>query len=277
MVREHDVHEAWEGRAPTGAADAKNPKVYYTWRNDFVRELIIRHTKGGSVLDVGCGTGILLRQLAERGFDPHGADISETMIRYTRERLADLVDDLDSRFRVSTGGEMPFAGQTFDLVSCIDAIIYVPEYAPFIRELAARIKPGGYLAISCTQRFVPFAYVSILRMLPHAYHPRSFLKTCRNLIRTGLWSGGHVDYRTAKQVYSAERFDRLIAQIGLTKVDEFDLVHFHCFDKNPLERKGLGKRLARRFAWNHIGLYQKPLLSATTAASSDNRGGAGQG
>lgn len=88
---------------PQEAAQLRESK----WQIGFISKLISK----GSVLDYGCGTGILLRTAAELGFTENvGADVSLDGLRFTRERLGDSVQLVhlpdeslpDRRFEVIT-------------------------------------------------------------------------------------------------------------------------------------------------------------------------------
>ena len=76
---------------------------------------------GLSVLDAGCGTGMMTKELAERGADVVAIDISPSLIEIARKRLSpDLVQYVDFR-----SGDMldPALGQ-FDFVFAMDSLIY---------------------------------------------------------------------------------------------------------------------------------------------------------
>jgi SAM-dependent methyltransferase len=106
-----------------------------------VLELLRREgIAGGRVVDAGCGTGILARELTHAGFDVHGFDASPAMIALAREtapRAHFAVASVDS----------------YDLPAC-DVIVAMGEvlnYAPlevvhaFITRAARALRPGGML------------------------------------------------------------------------------------------------------------------------------------
>jgi hypothetical protein len=81
--------------------------------------------------------------------------------------------------------------------------------------------------------------------------------TIRNLAATGIWSGGHVDRARADWLYSADALDALAAKLGLELVDYLDLYNLPWLDRDPRNRTALGTALARRWGWNHVGVYRK--------------------
>ena len=101
------------------------------------------------VLDVGCGTGVITRELARR-VGPTGrvtgVDPSPVLIEVA-ERLRDD-DDLDwSSFGVQDGRALPFPDGSFDLTTAITVLCHVPERAEVLRELARVTRPGGTVLI----------------------------------------------------------------------------------------------------------------------------------
>ena len=96
-----------------------------------------------SVVDIGCGTGSILRGLRQRGFlDLHGLELSEYAVR----RLA------DQGIRMSKGTllDMPFPAAAFDVAIASEVLEHVIRRRRFLRELTRIVKPSGLILI-----FVP--------------------------------------------------------------------------------------------------------------------------
>jgi ubiquinone/menaquinone biosynthesis C-methylase UbiE len=103
------------------------------------------------VLDVACGTGILLRHLLERvpGMEAYGVDASEDMLAQAREALKDQphvrleqVEVNDSR---TTG--LPYPPNTFDLVTCTNALHDIGDPRAFLSDVRGLLAPGGQLVL----------------------------------------------------------------------------------------------------------------------------------
>jgi ubiquinone/menaquinone biosynthesis C-methylase UbiE len=100
---------------------------------------------GQRVLDVGCGTGVVARELARRvgpsgqvtGVDPTARwiDVAE------RLRAEQALDNLT--FAVEDGAALPFADGTFDLVAAITVLCHLPQRAVVLSEMARVTRPGG--------------------------------------------------------------------------------------------------------------------------------------
>jgi SAM-dependent methyltransferase len=106
--------------------------------------------RGGTVLEVGCGPGHLLLDLAAAGYRPVGLDLSPAMLRQARRRLQRQGLALPLCRGRAQG--LPFLARTFDAV-----VLTFP--APFVYDptwigyLAHVLKPGGRLIVVETASF----------------------------------------------------------------------------------------------------------------------------
>lgn len=91
---------------------------------------------GERVLDLGCGTGDLTQQIAERGAAVVGLDASSEMVNEARRKHPSL--DL----RVGDGQELAFDGE-FDAVFSNATLHWMPRADDVARGVARALKPGG--------------------------------------------------------------------------------------------------------------------------------------
>jgi 2-polyprenyl-6-hydroxyphenyl methylase/3-demethylubiquinone-9 3-methyltransferase len=109
--------------------------------------------KGKSVLDVGCGGGILSEALAARGAAVTGIDAGRTALSVAREhgRRAG-VDIVYDRITVEDmAGRQPAA---FDVVTCMELLEHVPSPKSVIFASARLLRPGGHLVIATLNRTI---------------------------------------------------------------------------------------------------------------------------
>ena len=105
---------------------------------------------GERVLDVGCGSGAVTREIARRvgaGGRVVGLDPSPALLAVARDLAAEagLADRLD--FREGTALRLPFPDGSFDAVVCVTVLSHVPGGETAIPELARVLRPGGRLGV----------------------------------------------------------------------------------------------------------------------------------
>jgi predicted TPR repeat methyltransferase len=109
--------------------------------------VLSQHPGAESVLDVGCGTGLVGRTLRARGFagQLRGLDISEASLEIARQGGAyDAVERADLQQR------LPVDDDSADAVVCVGVMTYLPEVEAVWREFARVARPGGLVVV--TQR-----------------------------------------------------------------------------------------------------------------------------
>lgn len=92
------------------------------------------------VLDVGCGAGFLSNTLGEKGFKVTGIDLSEESLKIARAH--DKTGDV--HYLSANAYELPFANDTFDVVTAMDFLEHVERPDRVISEISRVLKTGGY-------------------------------------------------------------------------------------------------------------------------------------
>ena len=131
---------------------------------------------GKTVLDVGCGGGILAEAMARRGADVLGIDLSVRPLRVAQlHALESGIDHLHYReVAVETlAAELP---GHFDAVTCMEMLEHVPDPASVVRACAALVKPGGWVFFSTLNRNAKSWLMAVvgaeyvLKLLPRGTH-----------------------------------------------------------------------------------------------------------
>jgi demethylmenaquinone methyltransferase/2-methoxy-6-polyprenyl-1,4-benzoquinol methylase len=119
----------------------------WAWHQAAVAALSVE--AGQQVLDVGCGTGRVTRQLAKlAGPSGHvvGLDPSEGMLDEARAESAAHVGPTPDWVR-GVGERLPFSDGTFDRVTAQFSVRNMSDWRQGVREMARVLKPGGLLVI----------------------------------------------------------------------------------------------------------------------------------
>lgn len=107
---------------------------------------------GKTVLDVGCGGGILTESLAQRGASVTGIDMTEAPLQVARLHAMD--GGLESiHYRQSTAESLAEkAPGQFDVITCMEMLEHVPDPESVIRAISIMLKPGGQVFFSTINR-----------------------------------------------------------------------------------------------------------------------------
>ena len=105
------------------------------------RFLVTRLPRGGHVLDVATGTGLVAAQLRRRGFEVTGLDLSPQMLAVARRRFGDQVQLIQA-----SAEALPLASESFDHLTVTHVLRYVADPGATLAELARVVRPGGFVA-----------------------------------------------------------------------------------------------------------------------------------
>lgn len=177
-----NFHWQTDGYLSEHSADVYDLGVELLFRGtaDIMRRQVIppvtRHLRGltGRVrlLDVACGTGRTLRQLAtahpEVAF--HGVDLSAPYVQAARRLLADVGE---ASLAVENAEHLPYADATFDAITCVYLFHELPRNARrrVVAEMLRVVKPGGVIVIedSAQQSDSP-ELMAVLSNFPREFH-----------------------------------------------------------------------------------------------------------
>jgi 2-polyprenyl-6-hydroxyphenyl methylase / 3-demethylubiquinone-9 3-methyltransferase len=130
---------------------------------------------GKTVLDVGCGGGILSESMAIKGAQVLGIDLGEKALNVAKLHSLETGVKVDYRY-VSVEELAEQAPASFDVVTCLEMLEHVPDPASVVAACAKLVKPNGHVFFSTLNRN-PKSYLLavigaeyVLNMLPRGTH-----------------------------------------------------------------------------------------------------------
>lgn len=181
------AHRWWDTTSEFKPLHDINP-LRLGWINDNCGGL-----SGKTVLDVGCGGGILTESMARLGARVTGIDLGERALGVARLHQLESGEPLDLDYRlVATETLAETSAGHFDVVTCMEMLEHVPDPASIVHACARLAKPGGHVFFSTISRN-PKAYLFavlgaeyILNLLPRGTHdyarfikPAELARHCR--------------------------------------------------------------------------------------------------
>ena len=142
-------------------------------RLNYIDQAISLNAK--TVLDVGCGGGILSESMAQKGAKVTGIDLGEKALNVAQLHSLESGVSVDYQL-VSVEAFAEKQAASFDVVACLEMLEHVPDPASVVRACAKLVKPGGHVFFSTINRN-PKAYLFavigaeyVLNMLPRGTH-----------------------------------------------------------------------------------------------------------
>jgi 2-polyprenyl-6-hydroxyphenyl methylase/3-demethylubiquinone-9 3-methyltransferase len=110
----------------------------------------LRPLAGLTALDIGCGGGLVSEPLCRMGAKVTGIDPSERNIAIAKGHAEPQGLAID--YRAVRVEDLVAAGETFDIVACLEVVEHVPDAGKFIAECASLVRPGGLAVFSTLNR-----------------------------------------------------------------------------------------------------------------------------
>ena len=179
--------EWWDAKGPFAPLHRFNPA-----RLAFIRSRLAEHFgrdpksrdafKGLSLIDIGCGGGLIAEPMRRMGFEVTAVDASSENIGTARAHAAE--QGLDIAYRAATVEQVEAAGaRPFDVVLVLEIIEHVADPEAFLRTCSRLVAPGGIMIVATLNRTLKslalgkIAAEYILRWVPAGTHDwRQFLK-----------------------------------------------------------------------------------------------------
>jgi SAM-dependent methyltransferase len=117
---------------------------WYKAKRNYVHRLLKTFSTSSrkrSFLDIGCGTGVLLQELKEKG-DTYGFDISQDAVSYCKKR------GIKNMQKGNIENDKPFPGKKFDYIFALDVVEHIEDDYKFAKTVSNSLKIGGYLVLT---------------------------------------------------------------------------------------------------------------------------------
>jgi 2-polyprenyl-6-hydroxyphenyl methylase / 3-demethylubiquinone-9 3-methyltransferase len=159
-------------------------------RIQFVRDTMIAHFSstaavsnkvgglkplaGLTVIDIGCGGGLVAEPLTRLGATVTGIDPAEKNILIAKGHADGQGLAID--YRAVRAEDLVAEGRTYDAVVCLEVVEHVPDVPAFLKVIGALVRPGGVLIVSTINRTLKAYALAIigaeyvLRWLPVGTH-----------------------------------------------------------------------------------------------------------
>ena len=114
--------------------------------NDYKVWCIMHFLHPREILDVGCGSGVLLKSLDKKNIKVYGVDVS-------KEALNNIPENLRKNTKVGTIQKLPYPDKAFETVVCVDVLEHIPEsdIQESIQECSRVAREKIYFDITCLE------------------------------------------------------------------------------------------------------------------------------
>jgi SAM-dependent methyltransferase len=136
----HDANRRYYDAFATGYETQRgdnDPGGYHELLDELESEFVRRFGAGRDVLEVGCGTGLVLGRIAGFAKSATGVDLSPGMLERARSRGLDV--------REASATALPFDDQSFDVTCSFKVLAHIPDIERALSEMARVTRPGGHV------------------------------------------------------------------------------------------------------------------------------------
>lgn len=142
------LHDQFVGSIPEIYDEHLGPLFFHFSAADLGRRVSMAMPQARKVLEIACGTGISTQYLSD-SLDPDteivATDLNDAMWEYAREKRGGL---RNVTFEQADAQHLPFEDESFDAVICQFGIMFVPDKALALAEMARVVRPDGLVAFN---------------------------------------------------------------------------------------------------------------------------------
>lgn len=133
-----DANRAYYDAFSKGYEDHRgdnDPGGYHSLLDELEAEFVRRFGDGRDVLEVGCGTGLVLQRISQFARSAKGIDLSPGMLQLARDRGLDVTE--------GSATALPFGDDEFDVTCSFKVLAHIPEISKALSEMVRVTRPGG--------------------------------------------------------------------------------------------------------------------------------------
>jgi len=151
------------------------------------------------ILEIGCGIGSVVEELAKKGYDVTGTDISAAAIDYGKKKYPQI------RLEVQAAEALPYDDGIYDVVLSFDLFEHIFQIDKHLWQVHRILKPGGYY----------------LFQTPHKYFSATFDTFSKRSFR---WRKSHPSLHTPCQLKKRlKRHDFSVEFVKVNLVSDFTI------------------------------------------------------
>ncbi len=151
----HDANRAYYDAFSAGYEAHRgdnDPGGYHDLLDELEAEYVKRYGAGRDVLEVGCGTGLVLTRIARFARSARGVDLSPGMLEKAKARGLDVV--------LGSATALPFEDDQFDVTCSFKVLAHIPEIERALSEMVRVTRPGG---IVLAEFYNPYSLRGLLK------------------------------------------------------------------------------------------------------------------
>lgn len=122
-----------------GWYERERGRGYHRMLDDIEVDIVAPYARGARVLELGCGTGLILGRIASMARYAEGIDLSEGMIEKARQRGLNV--------KVGSVTDLPYEDASFDVTYSFKVLAHIPDIAKAVSEAARVTRPGGTMIL----------------------------------------------------------------------------------------------------------------------------------
>ena len=135
---------------------------YFSLINALEIDTMLPFIENKKVLEVGCGTGLILQEINKYATEAIGIDISENMLDFAREKNLNVIN--------TNATKIPFPDKYFDVVCSFKVLAHIEDIDAVLGEMSRITKPGGKLFL---EFYNPYSFKKLSNLI---FKPKNFTR-----------------------------------------------------------------------------------------------------